>query len=265
MNRRNMNRPTSPARLRWLAVGLLLLICAGCSRNDSSTATDEASKDSRAGVTPTPVSDGATGAAKGFVVPATPSVSASEPAADDYDVLSISADADPDSGGAPLTVNFTAEVEGGPPGLRYRWDFGDETPPVRQLRAQHVYQKPGDYTATFWVTGSPESGVDESREINIDVAEEGFDFDIETDSDVGEAPLKVEFTARLDEDLPGPFYFQWDFGDGARDVSNPTTHVYHKPGEYTANVTVTNAQGQHATREVEITVDELSDAPQADE
>ena len=69
--------------------------------------------------------------------------------------------------------------------------------------------------------------MDQSEEISIEVTEEGIEFDIETDSDVGTAPLTVEFTARLsDEDLPGPFYFQWDFGDGARDVSNPTTsHV----------------------------------------
>lgn len=256
-----MSCSVSSARLRWLGVGLLLLASTACSKNDSSTATEEASKESRAAETPTPRSPSAARFAKGLQVSATPNATPdAAPPTDDYDALSVNADADPDTGGAPLTVNFTAEVEGGPPGLRYRWEFGDETPPVRQLRAQHTYQQPGEYTATFWVTGSPESGVEESREINIEVAEEGFDFDIETDSDVGGAPLKVEFTARLDEDLPGPFYFQWDFGDGARDVSNPTTHVYRKPGEFTATVTVTNAQGQRATRDVEITVDEPNDA-----
>jgi PKD repeat protein len=171
--------------------------------------------------------------------------------------VGITTDADPDSGGAPLTVKFTAEVEGGPAGLRYRWEFGDHTPAARQLLAEHTYQQPGEYTATFWVTGP---GIEQSEDVDIEVKEEGIDFDIETDSDVGAAPLTVEFTARLDEDLPGPFYFAWDFGDGGRDVSNPTNHTYRKPGEYTATVTVTNAQGQRATRDAQIQVDAPDDA-----
>ncbi len=252
-----MSRPTF-ARRSWLAVGLLLAVlgCSknGCSKDDANTPAKEAEQ---APPSPSPLSVGAAKFVDGRLMRGTPNALAGAPeAGSDYDAVSVSADVDSDSGGAPFTATFTAEVEGGPPGLRYRWEFGDETPAVAQtLVVQHTYQRTGEYTATFSVTGPPETGVEESREINIEVTEEGFDFDIETDSDVGAAPLTVEFTARLDEDLPGPFYFQWEFGDGARDVSNPTTHVYRKPGEYTATVTVTNAQGQKATRDVQITAD----------
>ena len=255
-----MSHATSPARLRWLAIGLLLLASScsrsGCGGDDSRPATDGVGRALQA-----PLSPAVAKFANGLVVAVTPLGSKQPvvPRADEYDVLSIDADADPDSGGAPLTVSFTGQAEGGPPGLRYRWDFGDETPSAHELNVQHTYQQPGDYVATFTVTGPPDSDVEESREINIEVTEEGFDLDIDTDSDLGPAPLKVEFTARLDEDLPGPFYFQWDFGDGARDVSNPTSHVYNKPGEYTASVAVTNDKGQRATRDVEITVDAPSD------
>ena len=73
--------------------------------------------------------------------------------------------------------------------------------------------------------------------------------------DIGTAPLAVQFSAVLDEDLPGPFYYSWDFGDGGRDVSNPTAHTYRVPGTYTAVLTVTNTQGQGARRDVEVQVD----------
>jgi PKD repeat protein len=97
--------------------------------------------------------------------------------------------------------------------------------------------------------------VSESQDVDIEVAEEGFDLDINADPDIGTAPLKVEFAAMLDDDLPQPVSFQWDFGDGSRDFSNPAHHTYREPGQYTASVLVTNGLGQIARRELEIQVD----------
>jgi len=167
--------------------------------------------------------------------------------------LSVSASGDPDSGGVPLTVNFTADVQGGPPDLRYRWDFGDNSPPATQLTTQHTYRSPGDFTATLTVTGPDAEDTDD---VAIQVSEEGFDVSIDADPDVGKPPLTVHFSAVLDdEDQPGPFYYQWDFGDGTHDVANPTTHTYREAGQYTTTCAVTNAQGQTGHGEVEIQVD----------
>jgi len=185
--------------------------------------------------------------------PATPAAEAQ--AAQGSDNLWVSASGDPDSGGVPLTVNFTAEVQGGPPDLRYRWDFGDNSPPAYQLNAQHTYREVGEYTATLTVTGTD---VEDSDEVTVDVSEEGFDISIDADPDIGKAPLTVQFSAVvLDDDLPGPFYYQWDFGDGARDATNPTTHTYRVAGEYTTTCMVTNSQGQVGREEVQIQVDAL--------
>ncbi len=170
--------------------------------------------------------------------------------------LWVSASGEPDSGGVPLTVSFTADVQGGPPDLRYRWDFGDHSPPAYQLTAQHTYRAVGEYTAVLTVTG-PDA--EESDEVSIEVNEEGFDLTLEADPDIGKPPLAVHFSAVLDEDLPGPFYFQWDFGDGAHDTSNPTTHTYRLAGQYTATCVVTNSQGQTAHEDVEIQVDPLEE------
>jgi PKD repeat protein len=251
MNSSLMYRPTPCSGLPWLAVGLLLSAAIGCSQNDGS-ATATATATPLAGRSSLLVERAAE-----RVTPSPAAVAAETAPVSDAESVQVNTEADPDSGGAPLTVQFKAEVEGGPAGLSYRWEFGDNTPAVRQRRAEHTYQQPGEYTATFWVTGP---GVEQSEEVSIEVNEEGFEFDIETDSDVGTAPLTVEFTARMDEDLPGPFYFAWDFGDGGRDVSNPTNHTYRKAGEYTATVTVTNAQGQRASRDVQIQVDAPDDA-----
>lgn len=252
-------------RLPWLAVGLLISVLIGCHKKDESSAAS-------ATATPTPLPVESPQPIEEAPLSDTPSPDtegtpgkAAEPAPEPETPVLISVDSDTESGGAPLTVKFTAEVTGGPPGLHYRWDFGDKTPPVPQLNAEHTYRQAGEYTATFWATGPPD--IKESEEIDIEVTEEGFDVDIETDSDVGPAPLTVEFSARLfqeDEDSAKSFYFQWDFGDGARDVSNPTTHTYRSPGAYTATLTATNPQGQHAVREVEIQVDAPDEATQDD-
>jgi chitodextrinase len=166
--------------------------------------------------------------------------------------VSVSATADPSSGGAPLTVSFSAEVSDAPAGVQYRWDFGDHGQSSGRLEVQHTYTSAGEYTATFSVNGS---GVDESEEIDIEVTEEGFDLDINADPDIGTAPLSVEFTAMLDDDLPQPVSFQWDFGDGGRDFNNSAHHTYRQPGQYTATLLVTNGLGQVARRELEIQVD----------
>jgi PKD repeat protein len=171
--------------------------------------------------------------------------------------ITVSAAADPTSGGVPLTVTFSGQVSDAPAGVQYRWDFGDHSEPSGGLNVQHTYSKAGTYTATFSVTGPD---VNESQDVDIEVTEEGFDLDVNADPDIGVAPLSVEFSAMLDDDLPQPVSFRWDFGDGAQDFNNPAHHTYREPGQYTASLLVTNGRGQIARRELGIEVD-----PQAQE
>jgi PKD repeat protein len=166
--------------------------------------------------------------------------------------ITVSATADPASGGVPLTVTLSAQVSDAPAGVQYRWDFGDHSEPSEGLHVQHTYTKAGTYTATFSVTGHD---VSESQDVDIQVTEEGFDLDVDADPDIGTVPLSVEFSAMLDEDLSPPVSFRWDFGDGAQDFSNPAHHTYREPGQYTASLLVTNGLGQIARRELGIEVD----------
>jgi PKD repeat protein len=226
------------------------LAAVGCTQTDDGTSTAVAAKAA------TPSAESGFQGWKPRLVDATPRGAAAESGAAEpkmeHAPVSITTDADPDSGGAPLTVDFVAAVNGGPPGLRYRWDFGDQSVPANQLSVQHTYETPGQYVATFTVTGP---GVDESQRLQIEATEDGFDLDIEADPDIGNAPLTVRFAAVLDVDLPGPLQYQWNFGDGGQGVNSPTAHTYAAPGEYTATLTVTNGRGQSATRDVTVQVD----------
>ena len=171
---------------------------------------------------------------------------------EEQQAVSVSVDADPVSGGAPLTVSFSAEVSDAPAGAQYRWDFGDHSQPSERLDVQHTYASAGEYTASFSVTGR---SVSETQEVDVEVTEEGFALDVNADPDIGTAPLSVELSAILDDEIPQPVSFQWDFGDGARGFSNPTHHMYREPGQYTATLLVTNGLGQIAHRDLEIQVD----------
>jgi PKD repeat protein len=252
---------------RWFIAALVCVcaavVAAGCSHDDAPAASSAAAEKGAKTATPAPLAAGTLKAAAKVEPHSTPTRTGNEAAgeaAEDpgYDPVVVRTEAEPNSGGAPLTVAFNAEIEGGPPGLRYRWDFGDGSAPTSRLQTEHTYRSPGEYTAVFTVTGP---GVQESSEESIDVDEEGFDLEIEADPDIGTAPLSVQFSAVIDEDEPGPFYYSWDFGDGGRDVSNPTAHTYRSPGTYTATLTATNGQGQQSTRDVEIQVDPHEDVP----
>ena len=77
------------------------------------------------------------------------------------------ADATPEEGQAPLTVEFKADVEGGTAPLKYTWSFGDGTPDSSEANPKHVYQKAGTYRADLEVKDS--SGDSDSDYLEITV------------------------------------------------------------------------------------------------
>jgi PKD repeat protein len=77
----------------------------------------------------------------------------------------------------------------------------------------------------------------------------------EADPDEGAPPLKVQFTASVEEEEGGPFTFKWDFGDGSSSAEQNPTHTYDKVGEYTATLSVTDQKGNKGTDEIDIFVE----------
>jgi PKD repeat protein len=82
----------------------------------------------------------------------------------------------------------------------------------------------------------------------------------EAEPDEGAPPLKVQFTASVEEETGGPFTFAWDFGDGGKSTEQNPIHTYDKVGEYTATLTVTNQKGNKGTDEIDIFVETDDDA-----
>jgi PKD repeat protein len=92
-----------------------------------------------------------------------------------------------------------------------------------------------------------------------DDAEYELDVIAEAEPDEGAPPLKVEFTASVEEETGGPFTFAWDFGDGQKSTEQNPVHTYDKVGEYTATLEVTNQKGNKGTDEIDVFVETEED------
>lgn len=74
----------------------------------------------------------------------------------------------------------------------------------------------------------------------------------------GEVPLSVNFVVEslIDDTMDGPTY-KWDFGDGSPISTEASpTHVYTKPGSYTATIRIVDAKGERGWDEVDIEAEE---------
>jgi len=114
-----------------------LIASAGCNRGTSSTPS------------------GGQAAASTPTAPAAAPPAAGARADLGDDELGVIADADPESGQAPLKVKFTVEiaVDEEIPNATYTWDFGDGTPASHEQAPVHNYEKPGQYLATVRIAG----------------------------------------------------------------------------------------------------------------
>src|SRR4029077_4277701 len=95
-------------------------------------------------------------------------------------------------------------------------------------------------------TTAPSAAEDEEYELDV-IAE--------AEPDEGAPPLKVQFTASVEEDEGGPWKFEWDFGDGQKSTDQNPVHTYDKVGEYTATLTVTDQKNNKGTDEIDIFVE----------
>lgn len=121
-----------------------------------------------------------------------PAAPAEAAAADDAepgleDDCMVIADVTTDYGPPPLKVRFSAEIEcthSGTP--KVTWDFGDGTPVSNEMNPRHVYEKPGDFTATVTVTLGSVTSFDE-LEITVDPEAEPDDEADEEEEEEGDS------------------------------------------------------------------------------
>ena len=87
--------------------------------------------------------------------------------------------------------------------------------------------------------------------------DEDYELDViaEAEPDEGAPPLKVQFTASVEEEEGGPWKFEWDFGDGQKSTEQNPTHTYEKVGEYTATLAVVDQKNNKGTDEIDVFVE----------
>ena len=148
--------------------------------------------------------------------------------------------ADPISGTAPLTVQFTDESTGDVTG--WAWDFtNDGTIDSTAQDPVYTYQSPGTYSVNLTVTGPGGTDSKVSEEyISVSPSQPVANFTADPTS--GTAPLTVQFTDASTGNVTG---WAWDFtNDGTIDsTAQDPVYTYQSPGTYSVNLTVTGPGG----------------------
>ena len=140
----------------------------------------------------------------------------------------------------------------------YSWNFGDGSPVVTGIAPSRTYGAAGNYTAILTVTDA--QGLTDTASIEITVSQSTTDnlAPIAMASATplnGEAPLLVDFDASGSSDDNGISSYSWNFGDGSPVVTDISpSRTYGAAGNYTAVLTVTDAQGLTDAATLQITV-----------
>jgi chitodextrinase len=137
----------------------------------------------------------------------------------------------------------------------YRWDFGDGATATGPT-GSHVYATPGGYTATLTVWDDSGNTATDTRAITVldtqaPVPHGGGDRTV----DEGQS---LFFDASASTDNVGVTAYRWDFGDNSSANTAAASHVYARPGTYSASLTVTDAAGNTGTSTFMVTVRAVS-------
>lgn len=124
----------------------------------------------------------------------------------------------------------------------YDWDFGDGSPSSSVMNPSHIYNSPGNFTATLTVTDN--DGLTDSDTENIIVVNQPPMAMASAGTTSGTAPLEVTFSSAGSTDLDGTIEsYSWDFGDGNNSSDINPTHTYNSAGTFIATLTVTDDLG----------------------
>lgn len=144
----------------------------------------------------------------------------------------------PDSGGIPLTVNFTDQSIDG---ASWDWDFGDGSSSIARNPA-HTYDTEGRYQVVQTV--SNECGtVTAFDTVVVGTPPKPPLADFYAEPLSGCIPLTVTFTDLSTGDITS---WLWEFGDGTSSTEQNPQHVYTVSGSYNIKLTVTGPAGSDA-------------------
>jgi PKD repeat protein len=152
--------------------------------------------------------------------------------------------ATPQSGLAPLTVQFTDQTDFiGGSDYSWLWTFGDGTFSFQQNPVK-TYNQPGSYTVKLQVSAG--SYMHTLTRNNFVVAEQPLDADFEADPTIVVAGNPVSFT---DLSLGNPTSYLWNFGNGTFGFQQNPVKTYYQPGFYSVSLLIqTGTQSSSITK-----------------
>lgn len=147
----------------------------------------------------------------------------------------------PQTGIAPVSAQFVANVTGGTPPYRYRWSFGDGSADAFVENPSHTYAQAGEFTATLHAIDASDRGI--QTNVAVRPVEPLTATQVTANPTTGMAPLTVQFSASGTGGLP-PYVYTWDFGDGSpKERGSQVSHLYSEGGSYQARVTIQDTSG----------------------
>jgi PKD repeat protein len=161
-----------------------------------------------------------------------------------------------------ISVTFTDESTGGIGRYAYDWDFGDGTRHSSAQNPTHRYISGDNYTVTLTVTDLAGNVASKSETVTLASAPKDpplvadFDFSVRPSRSLG-TRISVTFTDKSTGGT-GYYIYDWDFGDNSTSHSKNPRHYYTGADNYTVTLTVTDVNGNVASKSETVT---LASAP----
>ncbi|AKB32995.1 cell surface protein [Methanosarcina siciliae HI350] len=154
--------------------------------------------------------------------------------------------ADPTTGTAPLSVQFTDESTNTP--TSWTWDFG-EGDTSNEQNPTHTYETIGTYTVKLIATnygGSNFTIKTDYITVTSDVSAPIASFTM--DSNSGRVPFTVQFTDTSNGSVSS---WKWEFGDGGISTEQNPIHTYVTEGSYNVTLIATGPGGSNTITSTE--------------
>lgn len=139
--------------------------------------------------------------------------------------MQLTVTANPQSGQAPLQVQFNAAVSGASDDLNFTWNFGDDTvsDPSESSMATHTYLTAGTWNATVTVEDLvTEESVTSTPVVVSTRVDQSFEMSITSNVAGGVVPFVVDFEAHP-VNGKDPIVYQWDvFTDTTPNEDTPS-------------------------------------------
>ncbi len=154
--------------------------------------------------------------------------------------LNVRVQAEPNIGEVPLTVKFDATSTIIPKGVNvvaYRWNFGDETPILREGPiVTHKFNKIGDFEISVTAITDKNDTAEGGTTVFVNAIPLKACF--KSSRVTGKVPLTVEFDPHCSTGNVASF--AWDFGDNNALNERKAKHTFEIPGEYEVQLEVSD-------------------------